>query len=227
VDVLTAKDATIGILAALRAREQGSGGQHVEVNLLSSLLGSLANQASSYLTTGASPERMGNQHPSIAPYETLRCRDGLLAIACGNDGQFQRLAEVLGIPDAAGDSRFATNSARVGNRPALIEMLEEQLARRDAAEWEKLLLDADVPAGRVGSIESAFTRAAELGLNPTSELPAPYPPQVAHPISYSANGTRKPTPPPCLGQHSQALRAWLGQEDAPLEQLEQILDQRN
>ena len=226
VDVLTAKDAAIGILAALRARDHGQGGQHVEVNLLSSLLGSLANQASSYLTTGDSPGRMGNQHPSIAPYETLRCQDGMLAIACGNDGQFQRLTNVLGISEAAADPRFATNAARVGNRDALVLMLEDELARRDAAEWEELLIGADVPAGRVGSMDSAFARAAELGLNPTADLPAPYPPQVAHPISYSGGETRTPTPPPGLGQHSDELRSWLQQDGAVLEQLEQVLNRR-
>lgn len=85
VDVLTAKDATIGVLAALAARARDGVGQHVEVNLLSSLLGSLANQASSFLTTGVAPGRLGNQHPSIAPYETLSCKDGLIALCCGND----------------------------------------------------------------------------------------------------------------------------------------------
>jgi formyl-CoA transferase len=91
VDVLTGKDAVIGILAALRERETSGRGQRVEVNLLSSLLGSLVNQTSAFLTTGTSPGRMGNRHPSIAPYETLRCRDGLIAVACGNDAQFARL----------------------------------------------------------------------------------------------------------------------------------------
>ncbi len=222
VDVLTAKDAVIGILAALRARDAGRGGQHVEVNLLSSLLGSLANQASSFLTTGNSPAAMGNQHPSIAPYETLHCRTGTLAVACGNDQQFRRLVTVLGIPEAADDARFATNADRVQHRGALITVLEGQLARRDAAEWEALLIEADVPAGLVGSIESAFARAAELGLEPTADLPAPYPPQVAHPITYSTTRPRPPAPPPGLGQHSDQVRTWLA-NDETLETLEDIL----
>ena len=124
VDVLTAKDAVIGILAALRAREPDGTGQRVEVNLLSSLLGSLANQASAYLATAITPASMGNRHPSIAPYETLAARDGHLAICCGNDGQFRRLTEVLGIPGAADDMRFASNGARVANREDLVQVLE-------------------------------------------------------------------------------------------------------
>ncbi len=95
VDVLTAKDAVIGTLAALRHRDATGHGQRVEVNLLSSLLGSLANQASAYLATGTPPGRMGNQHPSIAPYETLAAKDGQLAVCCGNDRQFAALARVL------------------------------------------------------------------------------------------------------------------------------------
>lgn len=118
VDVLTGKDAALGIMAALRQREATGRGQHVEVNLLSSLLASLVNQMSGMLATGAPPGRMGNQHPSIAPYETLRCEDAYLAVAIGNDGQFRRLADALGLVGLAEDERFATNAQRVANRPA-------------------------------------------------------------------------------------------------------------
>ena len=130
VDVLTSKDAVIGIMAALRAREVHGVGQRVEVNLLSSLLGSLANQASSFLATGDVPSRMGNKHPSIAPYESLRCRDGAMALACGNDTQFRALTKELGVPEAADDHRFASNGARVQNREAMVAVLETALARR-------------------------------------------------------------------------------------------------
>jgi crotonobetainyl-CoA:carnitine CoA-transferase CaiB-like acyl-CoA transferase len=103
VDVLAGKDATIGILAALADRQRTGRGCRVEVNLLSSLLASLVNQAQGFLETGMAPARMGNQHPSIAPYETLRCRDGLIAVSCGNDGQFLRLATVPGsVPARSG-----------------------------------------------------------------------------------------------------------------------------
>ena len=103
VDVLTGKDATIAVLAALHERATSGLGQRVEVNLLSSLLGSLVNQTSATLTTGTAPTRMGNKHPSIAPYETLQCGPDTLAIACGNDTQFARLAAALERPELAGD----------------------------------------------------------------------------------------------------------------------------
>jgi len=209
VDVLTGKDAVIGILAALADRERTGLGQRVEVNLLSSLLGSLVNQASSYLTTGKSPARMGNQHPSIAPYETLRCREGLLAIACGNDGQFRRFAAALGRPELGADERFATNPARVENRGALITALEEALSSDDAAHWQSVCVKADVPAGVVGDIASAFDLAERLGLAPTLDLPAPHPRQVRHPVTYSRSSLTEPTPPPALNEHGDEVRRWL------------------
>jgi len=212
VDVLTGKDAVIGILAALADRERTGLGQHVEVNLLSSLLGALANQASAYLGAGVTPTRLGNRHPSIAPYETLRCRDGLLAVACGNTGQFVRLAKALDLGSLAEDARFATNADRVRHRDALVDELEAVLARRDAEHWLRVLTEADVPVGMVGDIGDGVRRAEELGLRPTLELPAPHAPQVRHPVIYSRSTTREATPPPALGEHDVEVRRWLADE---------------
>ncbi|MEP6853303.1 MAG: CoA transferase [bacterium] len=216
VDVLTGKDAVIGILAALHERGRTGAGQHVQVDLLSSLLGALVNQAASYLTTGVPPGRMGNQHPSIAPYETLRCADGLLAVACGNDGQFARLASTLGEPSWADDPRFATNPARVANRPALVAELEARLGAATAATWEARLIAAGVPAGRVGDIGSALALASSVGLAPTVQVGTAR--QVRHPVRYGTDdAVAAPTPPPALGEHDVAVRAWLaGSPDAPL-----------
>lgn len=208
VDVLTGKDAVAGILAALRHRDQTGAGQHVEVNLLSSLLGSLANQASAYLATGESPQRMGNEHPSIAPYETLRCRDGAVAVACGNDEQFRRLATALGRAELADDQRFVRNQDRVANRTALIAELESVLSADDVTTWVDALGAAGVPAGEVGDIGSALDLAGDLGLAPVADAgDGTY--QIRHPISYSASELQPPGPPPGLGQHNAAIRAWL------------------
>lgn len=212
VDVLTGKDAVIGILAALADRERTGLGQHVEVNLLSSLLGGLANQASAYLSTGVPPTRLGNRHPSIAPYETLRCRDGLVAVACGNTGQFARLAKALGLGSLIDDPRFATNADRVAHREAMVEELERALARDDASHWQQVLTDADVPVGVVADVAGAVRRAEELGLEPTVALPAPHAPQIRHPVTYSRSRTRAATPPPALGEHNVGIRRWLGDE---------------
>lgn len=208
VDVLTGKDATIAILAALRARDVHGRGQWVEVNLLSSLLGSLANQASGYLATGRSPERMGNQHPSIAPYETLHCADGVIALACGNDAQFVRLVDVLGKPELATDPRFVSNANRVANRAELVRALEERLVTRAAETWEQALLEAGIAAARVGDLGSAFTRATELGLDPTFAVGPGRTAQVSHPIRYSGHAPRRDLPPPGLGEHGRLVRDW-------------------
>ncbi|WP_042376406.1 CaiB/BaiF CoA transferase family protein [Streptacidiphilus melanogenes] len=218
VDVLTAKDAVAAILAALHHRDRTGQGQHVEVNLLASLLGSLANQASSYLATGSAPSRMGNQHPSIAPYETLRCGTGasdgtggaeLLAVACGNDGQFRVLAKTLGVPGLAEDPRYATNGERVRNRAELVVVLEAALAARGAAEWQALLTEAGVPCGPVNDLAGAFALAAELGLAPVADVGPGRVPQVRSPLTLTATPVRPPVAPPRLGEHNDAVRAWL------------------
>ena len=211
VDVLTGKDATIGILAALSDRQRSGRGCRIEVNLLSSLLASLVNQAQGFLETGTVPGRLGNQHPSIAPYETLRSRDGLIVVACGNDPQFARLVAVLGRPELAQDERLSTNAARVGNRQVLIDVLEELLAAADSATWEDRLNAADVPAGRVGDIADAFALAERLGLEPTWPGTAGGPPQVRHPVTYSNDLVRPPEPPPTLGADQAVIRAWLSE----------------
>jgi formyl-CoA transferase len=217
VDVLTAKDAVIAVLAALRERESSGRGQRIEVNLLSSLLGSLVNQVSGYLTTGRPPQRMGNQHPSIAPYETLRAADGPLAVACGNDGQFGRLAAVLGRPELATDPRFAGNSARVAHRAELIAELEAALAAAPAETWQERLREAGVPAGVVADVAGAVALADRLGLDPTWEVAQDRPRQVSYPARYSRFQPVRGTPPPALGEHDAEVRAWLcGDRDAAL-----------
>lgn len=214
VDVLTGKDATVGILAALHARNTTGRGQHVEVNLLSSLLASLVNQASSFLATGNAPGRLGNAHPSIAPYELLPCADGPIAIACGNDGQFRKLAAILGDESLADDERFASNSARVQNRPALAHALGQLLVQDEAAAWVTKLLAVGVPAGNVGSIADGFALARELGLEPLVEVGGGQPAQVRNPITYSDTPIEKYNAPPRLGEHSKSVRDWLQQEES-------------
>jgi formyl-CoA transferase len=215
VDVLTGKDAVIGILAALHARNRTGRGENVQVELLSSLLGGLVNQAAGYLVTGVAPGPMGNEHPSIAPYETLHCADGLLAVACGNDAQFARLVDVLGMPELAVDPRFATNPTRVGNRPALVGLLEAALGEDSAAAWEARLTRAGVPAGLVGDVGEAIARAEDYGLAPLLEVGSTR--QVRHPVRYASASTAAPSAAPALGEHDDLVRSWLaGPADVPL-----------
>ncbi|MBV9605006.1 MAG: CoA transferase, partial [Solirubrobacterales bacterium] len=167
VDVLAGLFASVGILAALEHRRESGEGQRVEVDLLSALLAGLVNQASAYTVAGVVPERMGNRHPSVAPYEPLQCADRELVLAIGNDRQFRSLCEILGAPELAEDPRFASNAERVANRPALREALEDRLTGRPAEEWAGELTQARVPAGVVNDIAAAFALARDLGLAPT------------------------------------------------------------
>lgn len=170
VDVLAGLFATVGILAALQHRRETGVGQRVEVDLMSSLLAGLVNQASAYTVAGVVPGRMGNQHPSIAPYEPLPCADRELVVAVGNDRQFGALCHVLDVPELATDDRFRDNGRRVENRAALRDALLARLASRDAAAWASELTAAGVPAGVVNDIGGAFGLARELGLGPTIEI---------------------------------------------------------
>lgn len=211
VDLLSAKDAVIGVLAALRYREHTGFGTHVEVNLLSSLLASLANQASAYLATGVAPTRLGNRHPSIAPYDALRCGDDYLALATGNDRQWSAVTEVLGAAELAHDPRFAHNPDRVAHHAEMIDVLESLLRADSVDGWTRKLLAAGVPAGKVNGIDEALALAEALGLEPTVAVGAGHPAQLRHPIRYSAFTPASPAPPPRLDEHGETVRQWLSE----------------
>ena len=208
VDVVTGQNAVVGILAALRVLEHTGVGQLVEVNLLSSLLSGLVNQASSALATGEAPQRMGNAHPSIAPYETLRAADGPLAVAVGTDKQFVGLVRVLGVPELARDERFSSNANRVAHRGVLKSLLEERLRSKPAAAWSELLSAEGVPAGKVNSIVEAIELAGQLGLAPVIEISnenqSRVSRQVANPVQLSETPAQYRRLPPILGEHNGA-----------------------
>ena len=217
VDVLTGQNALSGILAALHARNATGVGQRVEINLMSSLLSALVNQASSTLATGQSPVRLGNAHPSIAPYETFAASDRELVIAVGNNGQFEKLARVLGAPALAEDPRFGSNQERVHHRAELKSEIDALLASRDASAWAEQLTAVGVPAGAVNTVGEAFALAAELGLEAEVDIRHPdtgfVSHQVANPIGLSATPAVYRTPPPALGEHQGA--DWLPHATAP------------
>jgi crotonobetainyl-CoA:carnitine CoA-transferase CaiB-like acyl-CoA transferase len=209
VDVMAGLHAAIGILAALRHRDRTGEGQLVEVDLLSTTLFALVNQTSGYLTAGVVPGRMGNRHPSIAPYETLEAADGPLVVAVGNDGQFRTLCEALSVPSLADDERFATNAARVTNRDALAAALEGPLGTRTAGGWVALLRDRGIPCGVVHDVEEALAYARELGLDPVARLTredGTTVDTVANPISMSVTPARYAGAPPRLGADTDGLR---------------------
>jgi crotonobetainyl-CoA:carnitine CoA-transferase CaiB-like acyl-CoA transferase len=214
VDLLAAKDVVMGVLAALLHRERTGIGQHVEVNLLSSAVASLANQASAYLTTGTSPGLLGNHHPSIAPYGAFRCGDEQLAIAVGTERQWSALADVIGAPELAGDARFATNAARVENHAELVVELERRLATDDVDGWIERMGSAGIPVGKVNDVAEALALATELGLDPTADVGEGHPAQLRHPVRYSGFEPVEPVAPPALDADRAAVLEWLGLEQA-------------
>lgn len=203
VDVITGLFASTGILAALRHRDATGEGQRVELDLLSSLLAAMVNQSAGYTAGGVVPARMGNAHPSVAPYALFATGEGGLVLAVGNDRQFAALCQVLGRDDLPGDPRFAANGERVANARELRELLERALAGRSASDWSEALIGAGVPAGQVNDIEGAFEFAERLGLSPTGDGEHA-PSLVRNPIRLSRTPVAEQSPPPKLGECSPA-----------------------
>ena len=205
VDVVTALYATVATLAALHARTRSGRGQRVTVNLLHANLAMLANQSTGWLGGGVVPRRLGNVHPSIEPFATYRAADGELMICAGNDGQFARLADVLGAPELASDERFATNAARVAHRDELRALLEAKLGERPCAAWRDALSAARVPAGPVQGLDEAFSLAAALGLDVVDETDGVR--TVTFPVELSRTPATTRLRPPDLDEHGGEIRA--------------------
>ncbi len=210
-DVMTGLHGTIGLLAALAQRERTGEGQHVEVNLLSSAMSGLVNQTGAFTAGGVVPFRMGNEHPSVYPYQTMPTKDRDVIITAANDRQFQALCEVLGVPELADDERFRLNADRTANRAELHPLLIERLAEWPADDLFIALNKAGVPCGPVNTIAEGVELAERLGLEPrvtvgdgdrAVDL-------VRNPITFSGAEIRYSSPPPELGEHSDELRSWL------------------
>jgi len=207
IDMVCGLYAVTGVLAALQARERTGRGQRVEVSLMDSALAGLLNQASAHLLAGVVPGRLGNRHPSIAPYETFRAADGDFAVAVGNDAIFARLCAAIGRPELAADERFATNAARLERRDELGAILEEAFAGAAAAEWVQRLSGAGVPAGPINDIGAAFALAEALGLEPVWDADGVR--GVRSPLRLSETPAAPRRRPPALGEHDDELRDWL------------------
>jgi crotonobetainyl-CoA:carnitine CoA-transferase CaiB-like acyl-CoA transferase len=200
-DVVAALYATIAVLAALYARRETGRGQRVTIDLLHASLALLANQSTGYLASGEVPLALGNVHPSIEPFATYRASDGELMICAGNDAQFRRLTEALGLPD---DERFTTNELRVANRDELRVQLETALAARPRAGWAELLAAAGVPAGPVQTIDEAFSLADTLGLPIVDDTDGVR--TVAFPAHLSQTPATVRRRPPDLDEHGEEIR---------------------
>lgn len=207
-DILTGLYATIGVLAALNAREQTGQGQYIDVALLDVQVACLANQAMNYLATGNAPKRLGNAHPNIVPYQDFPSADGDFILAVGNDGQFRKFCEVAGLPALADDPRFSSNKARVAHRAELIPLLRQATVFKTTAEWITLLEAAGVPCGPINDLAQVFAdpqvQARGLRLDLANGLGSSTP-QVASPLRLSDTPVEYRSAPPLLGEHSAAI----------------------
>jgi crotonobetainyl-CoA:carnitine CoA-transferase CaiB-like acyl-CoA transferase len=211
-DVVTGLHGTIGLLAALRQRAETGRGQHVEVNLLSSALSGLVNQTAAYTAGGVVPQRMGNAHPSVYPYQPMPTKDRDVIITAANDRQFRALCEVLDISEIADDERFRLNADRTANRDELHPILVARLAEWSADDLFIALNKAGVPCGPINSIKDGIELAERLGLEPRitvgeAERAVDL---VRNPIRLGAGDIEYRYPPPTLGEHSDEIRQWLG-----------------
>src|SRR3954454_24771355 len=209
VDLICGLHATIGVLAALNARaaDPDGRGQRIEATLMLAALAALLNQGSAHQLAGDVPGRLGNRHPSIAPYATYRAADEDFVVAVANDALFARLCAAIGRPELANDERFSTNPARREHIDALEADLEAAFAARPAREWVALLGEAGVPAGPINDVAAAFAMAAEAGLEPIAEVDGLR--LLAPAMRLSRTPARVERPPPALGEHDAELRAWL------------------
>jgi len=214
VDVLAGMTAFQGILLALLRRQSTGEGARVEASLLESLLPTLTYQASAWLLAGRVPSRLGNRHPSLAPYETFEASDGHVVIGVGSETLWRSFYEVIGRRDLAADPRFDTNARRVSNYEALRSALSPVLRARTVEDWLAALGAAGIPCGRVRSVAEALAnpQVAARGLLLDVDHPrAGRGRYVGSPIGLDGAGRGSRRPPPLLGQHTdEVLGEWLG-----------------
>ena len=213
-DVISGLNASTAILAALNHSQRTGEGQYIDIALLDSQIAALVNIASNYLVSGEAPQRMGNEHPNIVPYQTFTTSDGEIVVAVGNDRQFATLCHIIERPELSDDARFATNPARVENRKALISILAGIFVRRSSHTWVDLLTEAGIPAGPINDIPTALNnpQIESRGLVQQTTLHDGTFLKFIGPVAkFSQTPATVRRPPPALGQHNgEILRDVLG-----------------
>jgi formyl-CoA transferase len=209
-DLMTGMYAVAGILAALRHADATGEGQQIDLALLDTQVGWLANQAMNYLIGGVVPQRQGTAHPNIVPYQVMPAADGHFMLAVGNDAQFRRLCAMIGRPEWGEDARFASNAARVAHRQELVPLLAAALRREPARHWLAVLERETVPCAPVNTLDQVFDDPQVQARGMRIELPHALGgkvPLVASPLKLSATPVEYTRAPPLLGAHTRAVLA--------------------
>ena len=212
-DLFTGMYATVAILAALRHRDLTGQGQAIDMALLDTQVAMLANLGANYLVTGKAPQRAGNAHQNIVPYQVFEVADGHIILAVGNDTQFARCCEVAGNPELALDKRFVTNALRVQNREQLVPLLANLMRQRPRDAWLQALAAAKVPCGPINDLEQVFADPQVQARCMVSTVAHPHQsalPLVSSPMKLSATPVQTRRAPPLLGQHTDEVLAELG-----------------
>lgn len=216
-DVMAGMYATVGLLAALRHRDQTGQGQYIDVSLLDTQIAWLANAGTNFLESGKNPQRLGNGHPNIVPYQVFPTADDPIIVAVGNDSQFRKLCDALGESELGSHPDYATNVARVKNRQVLIEQLTAALKRQGRQHWIGALEKVGVPCGPVNTLAQVFedpqvkARGAVVSMPHEASIRGEVR-VLANPIRFSETPVQYRITPPMQNQHEQEiLRDWLGE----------------
>jgi formyl-CoA transferase len=208
VDLMTGMYATIAVLAALTHRDRTGEGQYIDMALLDVQVAMLANMGSNFLTTGKNPQRWGNAHQNIVPYQTFATSDGHIIVAAGNDKQYRLFVNLGGKPELAEDARFSSNPLRVENRDILVPLLAEMVKQKSKAAWIQLLEDAGVPCGPINRLDEVFSDPQVIARKMKIDLSHPSAgnvPLVANPIKFSKTSIQYQKAPPLLGADTQQV----------------------
>lgn len=204
-DLMTGLYSTVAIQAALLSRERTGVGQHIDMALLDVQVATLANQSMNYLASGKVPQRFGNAHANIVPYQVFRAADRDFIIACGNDSQFVALCHSIGLPHLPEDPRFRRNADRVAHRAEIVELLSAHFLGRTADEWVASIHASKVPVGAINNIAQSLEEPQVIARGLMVKIPHPRNPQfemVGSPIKMSGTPVEYVRPAPMLGQHT-------------------------
>jgi crotonobetainyl-CoA:carnitine CoA-transferase CaiB-like acyl-CoA transferase len=212
-DVLTGLYTAIGIVSALHERNCSGEGQQIDISLFDSQISALINVASNYLVSGTIPQRLGNQHPNIVPYQVFSTLDGEMVIAVGNDKQFARFADVLGMPQLAQDERFSTNASRLRHKEELLCLISRAMSAHTSRYWQERLQEAGIPSGPINDLQAVFEDPQVEAREMVVHMAHPAAGQVklvGSPLKLSRTPVEMRHHPPLYGEHSEQVLARLG-----------------